>query len=67
MQAIEKTPPSASAAKIAPTVSVEADAEANISSEAAAASEAANLESTLSRIDRLLLDIVGDLFSNAMS
>jgi hypothetical protein len=44
MEAIEWTPPSASAT-----------AEANISTEAAAATEAANLESTLSRIDKLLL------------
>jgi hypothetical protein len=57
MQAIEKTPPSASACKIAPTVSVEAAAEANISAEATAATEAANLESTLSGIDKLLLDM----------
>jgi hypothetical protein len=44
MEAIERTPPSAS-----PT------AEANISAKAAAATEAANLESTLSGIDKLLL------------
>jgi hypothetical protein len=44
MEAIERTPPSASAT-----------AEANISVEAAAATEAANLESTLSGIDKLLL------------
>jgi hypothetical protein len=57
MQAIEKTPPSASASKIAPTTSAEAAAEANISAEAAAASEPTNLESTLSGIDKLLLDM----------
>jgi hypothetical protein len=57
MQAIEKTPPSASASKIAPTISAEAAAKANISVEAAAAAEAANLESTLSGIDKLLLDM----------
>jgi hypothetical protein len=57
MQAIEKTPPSASASKIAPTVSAEAAVEANIPSEAAVAAEAVNLESTLSGIDRLLLDM----------
>jgi hypothetical protein len=34
-----------------------AAAEANTSAEAAAAAEAANLESTLSRIDKLLLDM----------
>ena len=44
MEAIERTPPSASAI-----------AEANISAEAAAATEAANLESTLYGIDKLLL------------
>jgi hypothetical protein len=57
MQAIEKTPPSASASKIAPAVSAEAATEANISAEAAATAEAANLESTLSGIDKLLLDM----------
>jgi hypothetical protein len=44
MEAIERTPPSAPAT-----------AEANISVEAATATEAANLESTLSVIDKLLL------------
>jgi hypothetical protein len=44
MEAIERTPPSASAT-----------AKANISVEAAAATEAANLESTLSGIDKLIL------------
>jgi hypothetical protein len=44
MEAIERTPPSA------PTI-----AEANISVEAAAATGAANLEVTLSRIDKLIL------------
>jgi hypothetical protein len=55
MQAIEKTPPSVSASKIAPTTSAEAIAEANISVEAAAATEAINLEATLSGIDKLIL------------
>jgi hypothetical protein len=55
MQAIEKTPPSVSASKIAPTVGAEAAAEANISAKAAAATEAANLEATLSGIDELIL------------
>ena len=55
MQAIEKTPPSASAFKIAPTISVEAAAKANISAEGAAVTEAANLEATLFRIDKLIL------------
>jgi hypothetical protein len=57
MQAIEKTPPSVSASKIAPTISVEAAAEANILAEAAAVAEATNLESALSGIDKLLLDM----------
>jgi hypothetical protein len=51
MQAIEKTPPSASVSKIAPTTSTEATAEAT------AATETANLEATLSRIHKLLLDM----------
>jgi hypothetical protein len=51
MQAIERTPPSASASKITPIASVEATAEA------AAAAEATNLESTLFGIDKLLLDM----------
>jgi hypothetical protein len=57
MQAIEKTPPSASTSKIAPTVSAEAATKANISAEASDGAEAANLESTLSRIDKMLLDM----------
>jgi hypothetical protein len=57
MQAIEKTPPSASVSKKTPTASTEATAEANTSVEAAAAIEAANLEATLSGIDKLLLDM----------
>jgi hypothetical protein len=55
MQAIEKTPPSASASKIAPTSSVEATTKANTSAEVAATTEAANLEATLSGIDKLIL------------
>jgi hypothetical protein len=55
MQAIEKTPPSALASKIAPTISAEAADEANVSAEAAAATEAANLEATLSGIDKMIL------------
>jgi hypothetical protein len=51
MQAIEKTPPSASTSKIAPTASTGA------TTEAAAATEAANLEATLSGIDKLLLNM----------
>jgi hypothetical protein len=57
MQAIERTPPLASASKIMHVVSVEATVEAETSAEAAAAAEAANLESTLSGIDRLLSDM----------
>jgi hypothetical protein len=43
--------------KIAPTASTEATAEANTSAEAAAATEATNLEATLPGIDKLLLDM----------
>jgi hypothetical protein len=50
MQAIKETPPPASASKMTPT------AEAVTSAEAEAA-EATNLESTLSAIDKVLLDI----------
>ena len=45
MQAIEETPPPASASKMTPVV------------EAAASAEATNLESTLSAIDKVLLDL----------
>jgi hypothetical protein len=57
MQAIERTPPSASASKITPLASAKATAEVNASAEAAAAAEATNLESTLSGIDKLLLNM----------
>jgi hypothetical protein len=57
MQAIERTPPSASASKITPIASAEAIVEANTSVEATAAAEAANLESTLSGIDKMLSDM----------
>ena len=57
MQAIERTPPLASASKIMPVASVVATAEVETSAEAAAAAEAANLESTLSGIDKLLSDM----------
>jgi hypothetical protein len=60
MQAIERTPPSASASKITPIASAEADVEANTSAEAAAAAEAANLESTLSGIDKMLSDMAAE-------
>jgi hypothetical protein len=48
----------ASTSKIAPIASAEAIAEADTSAEAAAATEAVNLESTLSGINKLLLDMV---------
>jgi hypothetical protein len=51
MQAIERTPPLASASKIMPVASAEATAKAKTSA------EAANLESTLSGIDKLLSDM----------
>jgi hypothetical protein len=60
MQAIERTPPLASTSKIAPIASAEAIAEADISAEAAAAAEAANLESTLSGIDKILSDMAAE-------
>ena len=49
LQAIEKTPPSTSVSKIAPTASTEAPTEA--------AATTTNLEATLSGIDKLLLDM----------
>jgi hypothetical protein len=55
MQAIEKTPPLVSASKITPTATAEANVEANTSVEAAAATEAANLEASLSGIDKMIL------------
>jgi hypothetical protein len=60
MQAIERTPPSASTSKITPIASAKAAAEANTSAEAAAATEAANLESTLSGIDEMLSDMAAE-------
>jgi hypothetical protein len=54
MQAIERTPPLASASKIAPIISAEATAEADTSA------EAANLESTLSWIDKILSDMAAE-------
>jgi hypothetical protein len=53
MQAIEETPPSASASKITPAAEVVASAEA-------ATAEATNLESTLSDIDKVLLDLAAE-------
>jgi hypothetical protein len=60
MQAIEWTPPQASASKITPIASAEAIAEGDASAEAAAGAEAANLESTLSRIDKMLSDMAAE-------
>jgi hypothetical protein len=57
MQAIERTQSLASASKIAPIASAKAIAEADTPAEAAAAAEAANLESTLSGIDKILSDM----------
>jgi hypothetical protein len=47
----------APASKIAPIASAEATTEVDTSAEAAAAAEAVNLESTLSGINKLLLDM----------
>jgi hypothetical protein len=66
MQAIEKMPPSALTSKIAPTASAEATAEANTSAEAAAATKAANLEATLSGIDKLILGMPTEETSRAI-
>jgi hypothetical protein len=60
MQATERTPPLASASKIVSVASAEATAEAETSVEAVAAAEAANLESTLSGIDKLLSDMAAE-------
>jgi hypothetical protein len=54
MQSIERTPSLASASRIEPIASAEAIAEA------AAAAKAANLESTLLGIDKLLLDMAAE-------
>jgi hypothetical protein len=53
MQAIEETPPPASAPKITPAAEVAASAKA-------ATAEATNLESTLSDIDKVLLDLAAE-------
>jgi hypothetical protein len=60
MQAIEQTPLSTSASKITLVASAEAAVEAKTSAEAAAATEAANLESTLSGIDKILLGMAAE-------
>jgi hypothetical protein len=69
MQAIERTPPRASASRMVPFASAEGSAkaetatetaaavEATTAVEAAAATEAANLVSTISEIDRLISDM----------
>jgi hypothetical protein len=54
MQAIERTPPLASVSKIVPIASAEATAEADTSA------EAANLESTLSGIDKILSEMAAE-------
>jgi hypothetical protein len=53
MQAIEETPPSASASKMTPAAKADTSAEAR-------AIEATNLESTLSVIDKVLLDMAAE-------
>jgi hypothetical protein len=53
MQSIEETPPPASASKMTPAAEVAASAEA-------ATAEATNLESTLSVIDKVLLDLAAE-------
>jgi hypothetical protein len=53
MQAIEETPPPASASKITPAAEVAASTEV-------ATTEATNLESTLSDIDKVLLDLAAE-------
>jgi hypothetical protein len=60
MQAIKRTPPLASASKITPIASAEAIAEADTSAEAAAAAKAANLESTLSGINKIISDMAAE-------
>eukprot|EP00267_Zea_mays_P028063 XP_008657585.1 uncharacterized protein LOC103637101 [Zea mays] len=60
MQAIEQTPLLALSSKIVPSPCAKAAAEAEMSAEAAAAAEAANLATTLSGIDKLLLDMAAE-------
>jgi hypothetical protein len=66
MQAIKRTPPSASASKITPVASAEAVVEAKTSAEATAATDAANLESTLSGIDKMLLNMAAEEIGEAV-
>jgi hypothetical protein len=56
MQAIEQTPPLASASRMVPVASAEVEA----TTEAEAAAEAANLMSTMSEIDKLIPDMVAE-------
>jgi hypothetical protein len=58
MQAIEETPPRASASKITPTAEAAAPTEATNAE--ATMVEASNLESTLSHIDIILLDMAAE-------
>jgi hypothetical protein len=60
MQAIEWTPLLASASKITPIASAEAIAEADASAEVTTDAEAANLESTLSGIDKMLSNMAAE-------
>jgi hypothetical protein len=60
MQAIERTPLLASASKITPIASAEAITEVDTSAEAAAAVEAANLESTLSGINKIISNMAAE-------
>jgi hypothetical protein len=63
MQAIEETPPSTSASKITPAAEVATATEAaptEATTAKAITAEATNLESTLSNIDRILLDMAAE-------
>jgi hypothetical protein len=63
MQAIEETPPSASASKITPATEVATTTKAaptEATTAEATTAEATNLESTLSDIDRILLDMAAE-------
>jgi hypothetical protein len=63
MQAIEETPPSASASKITPAAEVAAATEAaptKVTTTEATTAEATNLESTFSDIDKMLLEMAAE-------
>jgi hypothetical protein len=62
MHAIERTPPPASASRMVPVASTEAETatEVETAAEAATATEAANLMSTMSGIDKLISDMVAE-------